>query len=90
MNWDAGKTEAFVSLRGKKSVELKQKLVEAGNVLSVDPACGASVVRLVPTYKHLGSMLDSEATCAPDVAARVQKAMTSYAPISRKVFVWCA
>ena len=81
VNWSEGKTEAFVSLRGKGSHERRQRIAEAGNVLPINPACGASSVRLVSTYKHFGSMLDSEAGVAPDVSVRSQRAMSSYAPI---------
>ena len=86
INWAQGKTEAFVSLRGKRSHIQKQNIIDAGNVIAIDPACGSSSVRVVATYKHLGSMLDSEGGHAPDVEVRTQRAMASYAPLAKKVY----
>ena len=86
INWAQGKTEAFVSLRGKRSHIQKQNIIDAGNVIAIDPACGSSSVRVVATYKHLGSMLDSEGGHAPDVEVRSQRAMASYAPLAKKVY----
>lgn len=56
VNWDPGKTEAFLSLRGKRSAVLISE-VWAAEVpgISIDPKCGAERLRLVHEYKHLGS-----------------------------------
>ena len=86
VNWGEGKTEAFVSLRGKNSHIHKQKLFEAGNIIAIDPTCGSDSVRVVAVYKHLGSTLDSDGGHAPDVEFRVQRAMASYVPLARKVY----
>ena len=86
VNWGEGKTEAFVSLRGRKSIEISRELVGAGNVVPINPLCGADSVRLVSQYKHLGSMVDSSMSHNPDVEYRVQRAMASYVPIAFKVF----
>lgn len=86
VNWGEGKTEAFVSLRGRKAIEISRDLADSGNSVAIDPLCGASQIRLVEQYKHLGSMLDASMSHNPDVDHRVQSAMTSYVPIAFKVF----
>ena len=43
-------------------------------------------LRVVETYKHLGSILEDSGSAAPDVAHRVSSAMAAYAPLARKVF----
>ena len=86
VNCAEGKTEAFVSFRGKQSAEFERQLATKGHKIELDPACGASELRLVKLYKHLGSMLDDSMRHHPDVEVRIQRAMGAYAPIASKVF----
>ena len=87
VNWDEGKTEAIVSLRGKRSHDIRRHIVELGGMLPIDTdKCGCSSLRIVEEYKHLGCKLGRDLNPAPDVESRVSKAMSSYCPISQKVF----
>jgi hypothetical protein len=87
VNWDPGKTEAFLSLRGKRSVVLKSE-VWAAEVpgISIDPKCGAERLRLVHEYKHLGSSLADDGNNNVEAIRRSRSGLSAYAPIAIKVF----
>ena len=86
INWDPGKTEAFLVLRGKGAVQLRQKVFGADPPgIDVDLVCGTSRLRLVHTYKHLGSMLSDNGTCDAEAGRRSKSALNAYAPIAVRV-----
>ena len=86
VNWKEGKTEAMVSLRGKRSQELRQEIYEAGGNVQLDPSCGCASLRIVSNYKHLGCKFGADCKAGPDTEHRVSTAMSSYCPLSQKVF----
>ena len=85
INWDKGKTEAFISLRGKQAATQKCSIYRAGSSLKLPPECGHDL-RVVQSYKHLGSILESTGSSGPDAAHRATSAMSAFAPLSKKVF----
>ena len=87
VNWGTGKTDAFLSLRGKKSTELKSELWSSDAPgIAIDPKCGAERLRLVRDYKHLGSTLTDDANNNLEAIRRSRSGLSAYVPIAMKVF----
>ena len=87
INWSAGKTEGFVVFRGKGASTEKRKLFATSNAkIKLPDNAGADNLRIVQHYKHQGSTIGSDGSCAADVPIRVHSAMASYAPLAIKVF----
>ena len=85
VNWSPGKTECFLTLRGRGSEVLRRKVSAQGGIRLL-PGSGPPLLRVVSSYKHLGSVLDPSGSGAPDVPNRVQAAGAAYSPIARQVF----
>jgi hypothetical protein len=88
INWKQGKTECFLTLRGKHANAQKEKLVKVDGFVSIPlpPECGHPALRVVRKYVHLGSGLDNHCSSAPDVQIRTSSAMAAFAPIAKKVY----
>jgi exonuclease III len=88
INWKPGKTECFLTLRGKHANAQKSKLTKVDGQISIPlpPECGHPALRVVRKYIHLGSGLDNHCNPSPDVQIRTSSAMAAFAPISKKVF----
>ena len=88
INWKPGKTECFLSLRGKHAQVQKDKLLKENGATSIHlpVECGHPSLRVVRKYVHLGSGIDENCSAWPDVQIRTSSAMAAYAPISKKVF----
>ena len=86
INWGPGKTECFLSLRGKHSADERRKVAAAGNCIHLPLISDVPGLRVVSVYKHLGSILEDSGSAAPDVPHRVSSAMAAYVPLARKVF----
>ena len=76
LNYDAGKTEILLSLRGKGSTSVKRRLLSVDTpVMPVVLANGATVeVRLVESYQHLGNQVTQAASCLEDIRAKSRAA----------------
>ena len=82
INFGAGKTEALVRFAGTNASMFKQKLISAGSIIRLPAealpfAGGATELRVVPYYKHLGSNLSVDGRCNSDVALRCSSAMAA-------------
>ena len=88
VNWKPGKTECFITLRGKHAEPQKQKLLKRDGevVIPLPPDCGHPWLRVVRRYVHLGSGLDGSCGPGPDVQIRTTSAMSAFTPIAKKVF----
>ena len=86
INWDKNKTECFINLRGAGAATAAREIHKQGSFLFIDGLIGASGVRVVKNYRHLGNILESTGSPAADVPARVSSAMSAYCPISSKIF----
>ena len=88
INWKPGKTECFLALRGKRAQETRSKLVKIDDGLAIPlpPDCGATSLRIVSEYKHLGSTIANNGAAVPDVPLRATSALAAYSPLARKVF----
>ena len=89
VNYAKGKTEAMVALRGKMASKAFAELrTDQGLRLKVDePDLQVALeICVVTQYAHLGTTLQANGRQQANAKAREGKAMTSYAPISKKIF----
>ena len=79
INWKPGKTECVLALRGKRAQETRSKLVQIddGFAIPLPPDCGATSLRIVSEYKHLGSTIANNGAAVPDVPLRSTSALAS-------------
>jgi len=84
VNWAKGKTEAFLSLRGKNAHILMQDVISNESSISV-PNSGERL-RVVSEYKHLGTVLSEDGSDNLDAVRRVQLSLAAYCPLASKVF----
>eukprot|EP00973_Karenia_brevis_P028463 3922818-Karenia_brevis.AAC.1 len=86
--WKPGKTECLLTLRGACSQKIRNRLahVDNGMAIKLPAECGEPYLRVVQSYKHLGSALDALGRPLPDVSKRVSSAMASYVPIAKRTF----
>jgi hypothetical protein len=86
-NWGPQKSEAMLTLRGSGSTELYAQIWKQ-EIPSI-PVVGIhdiNFIRVVMSYKYLGSILSEKLARNADAIRRTRLAMASYAPIATKVF----
>ena len=83
--------EAFVQFRGAKSRQLKSQLASDGFVVRVPPSDDqpAFEIKVVNSYKHMGSILAADASPAREVAYRAATCSSALAPL-RTMHSWSA
>ena len=86
INWSTGKTEVFLTLRGKNAVMIRETLRSGGNLRIPVPGT-SDVLTIVAHYKHLGSVVAADRSNVPYVKARASSAMASYVPLAMTIFV---
>ena len=86
INWNPGKTECFLVLRGKGSAAKYREIAANNSQIIFSSSSDVPALRVVQVYKHLGSILEKSGAAAPDVPHRVTSAMSAYVPLALKVF----
>jgi hypothetical protein len=90
INWSEGKTEAIVRYRGRHAASHARSLAATSSIPlpcgSLDSAGLPQRLRVVDSYKHLGSMVDPDNRVIQDAGLRASKAMASFAPLSVSLF----
>ena len=87
LNFKPGKSEAFLVFRGKNAAKFTRKVfVEQHSSLPLPAVANADRLRIVQSYKHLGSVITPDGKPNLDVPNRTSSALTSYAPIAVSVF----
>ena len=87
-NFQKGKTEAVISLRGPKKVAVQQ-LLHGPQQSSISlPALppGADQLRVVPHYTHLGGLISHGGRLKGEIRRRIGIARQSFQDLSPKVF----
>jgi len=79
INMSKGKSEAFVSLVGKRQAVYKKKLQEMGGKVPFPDS--AEPLRVVEQYVNMGSTLACDRHRDCDVAKRISSAMVAYAMV---------
>ena len=87
INWAPGKSEALLVYRGASSMKCYSNRVHEGKCsIALPEQCGVQRLLIVPKYKHLGSITASNGSQVHDAQLRASTAMSSYAPLSVKIF----
>lgn len=87
INYQAGKTEAILKLAGKGAKCVRQKVWhECGGYLPVVTEKGTQYLRIVHSYKHLGSYVQDHAIVQKDVRYRISQAKKAYGQLSRPFY----
>jgi hypothetical protein len=86
INWNPGKTEAFLRYRGKGAVKRLELKRRADGSLAY-PIPGTQMqVNIVDHYKHLGGVVCSDGNVQLDAVVKARSATTAYIPIAGKIF----
>ena len=86
-NLGAGKTEAIVVAHGEGSQKVRRHLFAQDQPkVPFQTPKGPTHVRLVPSYTHLGCVLQAGCSDLPTLQFRAQQAFVAYGPIRRKLF----
>ena len=93
LNFCKGKTECIVKLRGLGSRSVKKRLAYCldpdGVRVSVVPDVGVFGdvrLRIVDSYKHLGSHVSADGNCVPEASHRAASAMSAFVPLAGSLF----
>jgi len=87
INYQAGKTEAILKLAGSGSKAVKHKVWhECGGMLPVVTEHATQKLRVVHSYKHLGSFVQDHAVVQKDVRHRISQAKKAYGQLSRPFY----
>ena len=86
-NLKRGKTSIVLSLRGKGSRKMQQKLFGDGaQQLSVHTQEGTATIHIMPTYVHLGCAVDRDMTFCTEAHRRVAAACSPFNSFQSTVF----
>ncbi|CAK0879178.1 unnamed protein product, partial [Prorocentrum cordatum] len=87
INFQLGKTEAFLKYRGHGAVKHTRARRRApGGPLCIQLPSTDDVLHVVPLYKHLGCELALSGSLIPLGQSRRKKALAAYAPLAMKLF----
>eukprot|EP00435_Cladocopium_sp_Y103_P075615 s462_g61.t1 len=87
LNYQAGKTEAIVKLAGPGSRSVQQKVWhDLGGKLPVVSETSTQWLRLVHSYKHLGSFLQDHGVVSKDVRYRNAQARKAFGQLQRSFY----
>ena len=87
LNFEKGKTECIVVLRGKHSSRVADAIRgKAGFEFSLPAPYEKQTLRAVQQYKHLGTHATCTGTYVVDAAHRASVSMQAYTPLAGKVF----
>ena len=86
LNFEPGKTEMLWQVQGKGSKQVKQKLMEDAQTLRWTANGVDFALRVVQTYKHLGTWLQSGGCLSKEIQTRSQGAKAAWGSLSRQFF----
>ena len=73
-------------MRRHGALEARRTITEQGSTIAAGPELGAPRLRIVRTYKYLGSWLADDGAPAADPCHRSTSCLATYAPLAWKVF----
>ena len=85
LNMSPGKTEAFVTFRGKGAKDAASKLVHQDDHSHV-PLHDGRLLRIVRSYVHLGTLTTPSGSYAQEVSRRTQSMLHAYLPLAKSTF----
>ena len=90
INFGPNKTEAILLFRGKQATACREKLRRTDGSLAVELdkyGHNGKILRIVRSYKHLGTYIDALGVTHGNVIERSKLSLGAYAPIAMKVLV---
>ena len=90
VNWDQGKSELMLILNGRGMMKAKAK-INQGTFEGIEfarPDGTTQMVRNVPAYKHVGTMVQASGGQAMNVEAKKRAARGAHAPLARELRSW--
>ena len=85
-NLQAGKTEVLLDMKGHGTIAQRRALLAQGNVMMTDSALVKEPLRVVPTYKHLGTWIQVGAKMVMDVRVRFAVAQDTLTKYRKQIF----
>ncbi|CAK0870212.1 unnamed protein product, partial [Prorocentrum cordatum] len=85
INWKKGKSETIVRCRGPGAAKVIEEL-RSEHGLRIPLDYGATAMRVVDGYQHLGGVISAGGSMVPEARQRASSAMSAYSPIAAKVF----
>ena len=86
LNFEPGKTEMLWQVQGKGSKRFKEQLMAGGQTLTWHAVGVDFALRVVQTYKHLGTWLQSGGCLLREIQTRSQGAKAAWGSLSRQFF----
>ena len=86
INFDPGKTEVVLTLRGKGTRAVKQQIAADHGCLPWTDGDQSRALRVVTSYKHLGTWLQEKGKHTKEVRSRAATACSSWAPLARPFY----
>ena len=86
LNFEAGKTEMLWHVQGKGSKLVKQQLMTDGQTIQWQAHGCSFALKVVQTYKHLGTWLQSGGCLLREIQTRAQGVKASWGSLARQFF----
>ena len=88
LNFDKGKSECMLNLRGCGPRKLNRDIFQAANPqVTLDTASFGDIsLRIVRQYKHLGNVIHASGHCLPEMRSRVGAANTAFNAHRRSIY----
>ena len=86
LNYEAGKTEMLWQVQGKGSRKLKQQLMHNNNQICWSAFDVSFCLRVVQSYKHLGTWLQTGGCLSREIQTRAHGAKASWGSLARQFF----
>lgn len=86
LNYDPGKTEMLWQVQGRGSRALKQELMAQGHILQWTQYGVKFALRIVQTYRHLGTWLQAGGCLAKEIQTRAHGAKASWGSLAKSFF----
>ena len=86
LNYDAGKTEMLWQVQGRGSRKLKQELMHSQSQIRWSAFDVSFCLRVVQSYKHLGTWLQTGGCLSREIQQRAQGAKASWGSLARQFF----
>ena len=83
LNFEQGKTEVLIPWKGPKAKGMCKQVKSSGNTAQIAEHVH---LRVVQSYKHVGSVIAASGTMTMRAAARTHSMLEAYAPLASSVF----
>ena len=87
INWGQNETEAFLMLRGKHASDVRESFRQPDGNFAIPVPGTDELLRIVPSYKHLGSVTLALRGNVAYAAARASTALSAYCPLATRILV---